>query len=1649
MQVDVVWLTAGLLALPLLTLCDPLYIMAAPQILRVGSIEQVFVEAQDYKGTDALKFQITVMNFPDKHTEINNTYVTLNSENNYQALVDVKIPFNDKVFKVDSDEQQYVYLKAKINNTIAMEKIVMVSFQSGYLFIQTDKPIYTPDTTVKSRIFVVNSKIKPVDNFVIVKIVTPEGIVVHQKLLTVSKGLVTHDFKLGDPISNGIWKIAASFKDNPNKNFTTEFEVKEYRLPSFEVNLTPERSFFYADDEKFSVNINAKYLFGEYVEGSAFVVFGVFHGKEKIIIRSSLDRVVIRAGEGTAVLTREEILQTFPDIHQIIGDTLYISVSVLTDTGSEMVEAERRGIHIVTSPYTIHFTRTPKYFKPGMPFTFMVYVLNPDGTPAKNIELLLKPDGKKGRTMENGVAMFTINTYKTQHVTNFTVETNDEKLNTGKGRQAVNTWTAHAYKSKPGSQNYLHINLPTGELKIGNPLHISINIPDFYTNKNHDITYMIISKGQIVSASKLTRRDNPVMSIPGLSITKDMLPSFRLVAYYHIGDTEVVADSIWVDVKDTCIGTLEVEVDDPQPAYAPLNVINLKITGSPRQSVYLIAVDKGVYILNNKNRLTQTKIWDVIEQHDIGCTAGSGKDSMGVFYDAGLLFISNTAGSSADRRETSCTPDPKRQRRAITKSQIISKLVSEYSDTQKQCCRDGMVENFLGYTCERRSQYITDGDECREAFLRCCQKLADLRKESVHGELHLARSEEKDADELFDEITSRSNFPESMMWDMKEIPNCGGNNNCDSAFVISSHNLPDSITTWVVTAVSISDDYGICVAEPYELIVKKRFFIDLKLPYSAAVGEQIEIKAVIHNLDKTPMKKVFVEWKENEEICSMASFKSKYRTTVSIGGKSSRAVPFVIIPLNVGVIYIEVKALDLESQTTDGVRQSFKVVTQGVLTSTGEVTLILEPDKYEGGVQRSDFKRPFLEHQMPDTPAHTYIAVRGRPLAQMINEAISGKGLESLIQAPSGCGEQNLMAMVLPLLATHYLDKTNQWTDLGVDKRSEAIHHINTGYVTELKFHTVDKSFAIYPHKKGSTWLTAYVVKMFSLASDLIYIEENVICDAINWLITSTQDSEGRFFEVEYIYSSSMGGKYSGLTMTAFVLIALQKCSTICQKDVPNLSTSISKATNYTAQNIGSASDPYAVALASCALANADQLDSDLLFKFASPDRSHWPVSQSHDFTLEATGYALLALLTVRDFEHAKPIVRWLKANQRFYGGYRSTQATAVVFEAIAKYMTEKPRSREGSLTVVVSSTARATEFKGSFSKNEKSLQRSDKFMANGDLSVTATGQGEGSISVVTLYYTKPAESDPKCKRFDLEVKITRDRIVTHSNAHATYTIVIETMFLDETKEAAMTILDISMLTGFIADTNDLEKLMGKDRYIEKFELNKQLSERGSLIIYLTKVSNKFKERIAFRVHMLLKIGLPQPAAVTVYEYYNKEDQCVKFYDLHMEQSSGSLYLLCPTEVCSCAEANCPRLKTPAVPKEKARIKEACHNKDFIYKATLETVTRIRSTDVYTFIIVKIIKEGTEKNVLNEYKDFYAHIVCKDKLRLEESKNYLIMGPEPKLIKENYRYTIGTSTWLEYWPTEEESQEDQNNNKERYIGLRSLENLLDEFGCPT
>ncbi|KAL0202409.1 hypothetical protein M9458_000427, partial [Cirrhinus mrigala] len=48
-----------------------------------------------------------------------------------------------------------------------------------------------------------------------------------------------------------------------------------------------------------------------------------------------------------------------------------------------------------------------------------------------------------------------------------------------------------------------------------------------------------------------------------------------------------------------------------------------------------------------------------------------------------------------------------------------------------------------------------------------------------------------------------------------------------------------------------------------------------------------------------------------------------------------------------------------------------------------------------------------------------------------------------LIQ-PAGSGEENMILMTLPVIATHYLDSTNQWDTVGMERRNEAVKYINT-----------------------------------------------------------------------------------------------------------------------------------------------------------------------------------------------------------------------------------------------------------------------------------------------------------------------------------------------------------------------------------------------------------------------------------------------------------------------------------------------------------------------------------------------------------------------------------------------------------------------------
>ncbi|KAM8771718.1 complement C3-like isoform 3-T4 [Acanthopagrus schlegelii] len=1470
------WLGAFLAFASLAFLADgaPLKVMSAPNLLRIGTAENIFVECQDYTGAD-IPVEIIVMNHPTKAKRLASTTVTLTSGNNFQELAEIKIPTGD--FSKDPSIKQYVYLQAQFPDQL-LEKVVLVSFQSGYIFIQTDKTLYTPESTVLYRVFAVTPLMEPVETdnetqtvaSIAIEIVTPEGIILPHDTVSLNSGIHSGNYKLGEIVSYGVWKVVARLDNNPEQSYSAEFEVKEYVLPSFEVKLTPVSPFFYVDSPELTVNIRATYLFGEEVDGMAYVVFGVIKDG-KMSFPSSIQRAEIKKGYGNATLKREHITQTFPDILNLVGNPIFVAVSVLTESGSEMVEAELRAIQIVTSPYTIHFKKTPKYFKPGMSFDVAVEVMNPDETPAQGVAVVVDPGQVKGVTEANGMARITINTVETSGQLQITAKTSDPHITFE--RQASATMTALPHTTK--NNNYIHIGVNTAEVMLGENLKVNFMLAK---HERIDITYLILSRGRLVKNGRYTSKAQVLISMTEV-ITKEMLPSFRIIAYYHTDDNEVVSDSVWVDVKDSCMGSLRLESSRAANSYEPRKMFGLKVTGNPGAMVGLVAVDKGVYVLNNKHRLTQKKVWDIVEKSDTGCTPGGGKDAMSVFFDAGLLFESNTTSSTPYRLEFKC-PVPSRRKRT-TIMDVTTSLVSKYQvQLQRDCCLDGMKKIPVSYSCERRSDYIVHGAACKEAFLYCCKVMENQQDEWKEDNLKLARADQEDNSYMdSNEIVSRTNFPESWLWSDIKLPACPRQTpNCDTTTFQKNVPLQDSITTWLFTGISLSRTHGICVGEPFEVIVRKDFFVDLRLPYSAVRGEQIEVRAILHNYSPDPAT-VRVDLIETPHVCSSASRRGRYRQEVKLGPQTTRSVPFVIIPMKDEEDYpIEVKAAVKDSSLYDGVMRKLRVVPPGVLVKSSQTVTLDPANKGVGGKQEVIINSRIPKKDVaPNTPSKTQVLATGREqVSALVEKAISGQSMSTLIQQPSGCGEQNMAAMTLPVIAATYLDKTNQWEAVGFEKRGKALQHIKTGYQNQLPYRKGDGSFAVYPYRESSTWLTAYVAKVFAMANSLVAVQRNLICDAVKFLILNAQQPNGMFTEDGYVLSSTMRGDVEGrdsdASMTAFCLIAMQESLTLCNRSVDGLQHSINIAVAYLETRLPRLTYSYAVAMTSYALANANKLNREILYNFASQDSSHWPVPYSNVYTLEATAYALLALVKVKAFEDAKPVVRWFNEQQKVGGGYGSTQATIMVYQAVAEYWANAEEPQYDLKLDIVLPTKSDPE-KYVFNRGNHYATRTSKINdINQNVKVTATGTGEATVTMVSLYYALPKENENDCQKFDMSVHLLSEGMDGNGEI---YKLKIEVMFKDQVRDSSMSILDIGLLTGFSVDTNDLKSLSdGHAPIIAKYEINKALSEKGSLIIYLDKVSHTQKEEITFKIHQKFKIGVLQPAAVSVYEYYDRSGSC-------------------------------------------------------------------------------------------------------------------------------------------------------------------------------
>lgn len=1728
----VVFLILGILAK---THAQHCYV-AAPSTLRLNADETIALAIDGGNGGIA---NIHIQDYPGKVRNITQAQVAVQPGQPEVFKIHLKSEDFPPNFLTGPGSPKLVSLTANFPN-FRKEVVIPISNQYGYMFIQTDKPIYTPKQRVFIRIIPLNEDVRPSDERFQLQIRNPKNIIVEEKYFNeknkrLDKAFASHIYKFPTYPVLGEWSAIVRYGHNLEQNSTIRFELEEYVLPTFTVELkTPD--VILPKDEIIQADVKAKYVYGKKVNGVVTFRLGVKRENSPdavffaVIPSEKLDDGSYNLRLKTTQLKQHKDIGWFPEIE---GSHLVVEATVVDDaTGNKETAVDSKG-RFSKSPFLISFKRCLKDFKPGLTSVFEADVSYVDGSPASGIQTKIKAVADDGKQLhiamdtatsdDSGKVSFEIQPELHHKTVTLTLETTDPRY---EDNQATGVFEQHAYQSKKNAYIAIARSSPR-KLEPGNAFGREIH---FHPAGIQDIYYLVTARGKILAMNKLPPGAFKNQRVE-FQISYDMVPSFRVLVFAHY-ENELIADSLKIEVEKVCDPSAQVSVTPEFSVKEPGNNGKFIIRGTKSTSVGLLGVDEAVYALSKKDLLTKAKVFNRLAAHDLGCGPGGGLTANSVLSNAGITLGTDVFSPSESH---SCIEIKRKKREAAID------IVKTYELKDRQCCSLGISRDQYGRTCQERTNVVVkylngEHQSCAKAFLECCKYAVEngledmklMRKAHISmgrmGGQNIGQPEfiETELEEDFEkQLTVRKDFRETWIYEDITI----GPDNREELGL----SLPHSITTWVIQAVSVSPMHGICVSEPQKLVSFKKIFLHLNLPYSVVRNEQIEIQATVFNYGDQKIGAVVYMYGAKDLCTGTQAGEKSERKRLVIEGQSAASVSFPVVPLKAEDFPIKVVALTPVG--SDVIERTLHVVPEGV-TKEIDIPIRLDPTNQQRRQKRHIETELYSDHIDPSQNLQVTAVKLAAPegfvpgtascsitaLGDMFGPAVatSLNNPEKLLTKPHGCGEQNMMFLAPTLYTMRYLKVSGKLT---ADSEEKGYAFIRQGYGNQLAFRKEDGSYAAYQHKPTSTWLTAFVMKVFCQATELVHIDENVVCSGVKWLIKN-QEPDGSYIEKHPMYHIDMMGGVQGKTpMTAFTLIALEECK--CDEE--NLLLAKKRAVAYLEDHLGEVLTPLPVAVVAYALSLSDselkQAANDKLLKLAKYDedtnRMYWTTENSAR-DIETAGYALLNQLLFNDMARSNSIVNWLNTKQLQSGSFRSTQDTVIALQSLSEYAI---RAQMPSINLVANiSSSNDRNFHRVMAFNEDNalvLQNIRVDNIGGTVFIQTAGHGIGSLSVklrynmvvddvckfdVTVNVTEakhvqqersswkdvvdlrgkdmferfpedlirgikkeldeaPPEIDIDPRRrggprpgslvAEPHIKIRMKRQNPEENSKVKLNIAICVKYLGN-KDAEMSIVDAGIFSGFEPVMDDLQKLQDDPAHlIQRFEK----SSRG-VVFYLQKVPIDSNYCFSFNAVRQYIVGNTQMSVIKVYDYYNPDATCTKFYS--PGSNSPILRMICDGGICECAEGGCPP-KSPfaeiahLTPMERRETLKTifCENYDYVWRGKLDG--RIRKDGGFfniSFTVEEVIKAGIERaeDIEGETRTILARDNCQT-ANLFPAATYLILGKDGQnYMNENgdtwYRYLIDKTSVIHMWTSLREAK-----NKPLQRDLNYVTKALKEKGC--
>ncbi|XP_058625207.1 alpha-2-macroglobulin-like isoform X1 [Onychostoma macrolepis] len=1322
----------------------------------------------------------------------------------------------------ESVQKLRVVVKGRSFKMTEERKVMFRSYQP-LTFIQTDKPIYNPGQTVNFRVVTMDVKLVPLDQmYTLVVVEDHQNNRIGQWTNVFSTGWILQlSHGLNAEAQVGMYTLMAFIGDRMTSQV---FEVKKYVLPKFDVTVNAPQMYS-VGDVGLKIEVCSKYTYGQPVPGRVLMdvcrePFPYVAVPE--VTRLCLNKTAEINSVGCASLTFRTSVFFTTRFENNLQDVFLITANV-TEEGTDVVMSKSATVYITFEVGKVTFLELPKFFNHGSIINGKISASFFSGTAISSKAVYLL-DGQWPNklllnltTNHNGLAAFSLNTADLPKADLSLVASATLEVAYGYRSPYFTSDTrilALLQSASPYSQTFSELTIVKLKqpLKCGAkyPMTIKYSFVGETGNYNTDIIYMVLSKGVIIlhGFQRVQARASNTVTSGTVSFQLSVsidMPPAVQILAFCILPSENVIAASASFDTEMCFQN-QVSLQFSPATAVPDEGNILTVSAQAGSLCGLSVVDQSVLIMEPGRRLSAEAVFSLLPGHSLS------DYPFGVEDEHKCLNV--------------------RPRRAVPIDQVYEafksvglKITTNLPVQEPQCL------TYRGLNYYRNFFYVGHP----EAAPAVIPESGDTSSSSFV-------------------TTIRTYFPETWIWQLTQVG--------DSGSTRVPLKVPDTITTWETEAFCLSSK-GFGLAPPVQLTVFQPFFLELSLPYSIIRGESFELKATVFNyLPKCIMVKVTPA---TRSAFTLRPFNEPYSSCLCANGRKTfkwGLSAFVLGPVNVTV-----SASAEQSQTCgtevivpergriDVVTRSLLVLPEGVERTNAQSWLLCP----KGSVLSEDVRLTFPTNVIQGS-ARCSVSVLGDIMGRAL------KNLNGLLQMPYGCGEQNMIVLAPNIYILQYLEVTGQLT---AAIRQTATGYLQSGYQGQLNYRHSDGSYSTFGYDESNTWLTAFVLRSFGLATRFVFIDPNVLQSAKDWLI-SQKGSNGCFMQRGTLYHNDMkGGVDDNVTMTAYITASLLELG------VPVTDPVITNALSCLRPVVGNLGNTYATALLTYtfSLAGETRTRSQLLtilknLAISEGTKLHWSQATSGDtLAVEISSYVLLAVLSVQplstaNLTHANRIVNWLVAQQNPYGGFSSTQDTVVALQALSLYATQV-FSLVGSSTVTVESSVAGDVHNFGVTRDNRLLyQEKPLKTVPGKYSVKATGSTCVSVQIA-CFYNIPTPIKV-ARTLSVEAKVTGDCQPVGTNLMLSFTV----KYNGPKSSTNMVIVDVKLLSGFMADTSPLGSPPNSFApLVERID-----ARDDHVLVYLKEVPKGVPMSYNLQLKQVLAVKNIKPAVISVYDYYQPSD---------------------------------------------------------------------------------------------------------------------------------------------------------------------------------